>query len=110
MEVPDHAGGRFLQRAGDHVDFRTALFEAGNHFYAADLAEVTPHVGTGSDIHLPAGGGCFVCTVVGARSGGGQNFLYARAATWIDKTMLRGDQVPLRKAESEEKSVAALLL
>jgi hypothetical protein len=37
-------------------------------------------------------------------------FLYARAATWVDETMLRPDQVPLREAEAAERSVAALLL
>jgi hypothetical protein len=48
--------------------------------------------------------------VVGAKSSGGHNFLYARAATWVDGTMLRADQLPLSKAESAEASVAALLL
>jgi hypothetical protein len=57
----------------------------------------------------PAAGGGFVCTVVGAKSGN-TNFLYARAATWIDGTMLRPDQTPLSKAEAADKSVAALLL
>jgi hypothetical protein len=113
LEVPDHAGGRYLQRdlqrAGEHVDFRTALFEAANHFYAADIGSVQPHVGRGTDIYLPAGGGMFVCTVIGARSGTAF-FLYARAGTWIDGTMLRDDQRPLLNAESAEKSVAALLL
>jgi hypothetical protein len=47
--------------------------------------------------------------VVGARSGANK-FLYARAATWIDGTMLRPDQRPLAKAEAADKSVAALLL
>jgi hypothetical protein len=109
LEVPDHAAGRYLQRAGDNADFRSALFEAANHFYAADMVEVAPHVGRNTDVYLPSGGGCFVCTVVGARSGG-HSFLYARAATWIDETMLRADQTLLSKAESAEKSVAALLL
>jgi hypothetical protein len=44
-------------------------------------------------------------TPPGARSGA-HSFLYARAATWIDGTMLRADQVPLSKAESAEASVA----
>jgi hypothetical protein len=108
LEVPDHAAGRYLQRA-DNADFSSALFEAANHFSAADRATVTPHVGRNTDIYLPSGGGAFVCTVVGAKSGG-NNFLYARAATWLEGTMLRADQVPLSKAESAEKSVAALLL
>ena len=108
LEVPDHAAGRYLQRAGD-ADFRSALFEAANHFYGADMAKVAPHVGRSTDIYLPAGGGCFVCTVIGARSGD-HSFLYARAGTWVDETMLRADQTPLLKAESAEKSVAALLL
>ena len=51
----------------------------------------------------------YAATVVGARSGA-HSFLYARAATWIDGTMLRADQVPLSKAESAEASVARLLL
>jgi hypothetical protein len=110
LEVPDHAGGRYLQRAGDATDFRAALFEAANHFHAADIGSVVPHVGSGTDIYLPTAGGAFLCTVVGAKSGGGKSFLYARAATWIDGTMLRADQVPLPKAKSEDQSVAALLL
>jgi len=109
LEVPDHAGGRYLQRAGNDADFRSALFEAGNHFYAADVAAVSPHIGRNTDIYLPAGGGCFVCTCIGARSGANK-FVYARAATWIDETMLRPDQVPLPKAETADRSVAALLL
>jgi len=67
------------------------------------MAAVKPHIG------MPTGGGVFVCTVVGARSGD-NHFLYARAATWVDSAMLRPDQVPLPKAGSAEKSVAALLL
>ena len=89
-------------------DFRSALFEGANRFHAADMAAV-PHVGRSTDIYLPTGGGAFVCTVVGARSGD-NHFLYARAATWVDSAMLRPDQVPLPKAGSAEKSVAALLL
>jgi hypothetical protein len=50
-------------------------------------------------------GKAVAATVVGARSGA-HSFLYARAATWIDGTMLRADQVPLSKAESAEASVA----
>ncbi len=109
IEVPDHAAGRYLQRAGDAADFKSALFEAANHFHAADMAKVTPHLGRGTDIYLPAGRGYFLCTVVGAKSGG-ISFLYARAATWIEKKMLRPDQVPLPKAETADSSVAALLL
>jgi hypothetical protein len=109
LEVPDHAAGRYLQRAGDNADFESALFEAANHFYAADMTAVKPHVGRQTDVYLPAGEGMFVCTVIGARSGT-KNFLYARAATWIDGTMLRPDQVPLPKAEAADRSVAALLL
>jgi hypothetical protein len=107
--VPDHAAGRYLQRAGDDADLKAALFQAANNFYAADMAAVSPHVGRGTDIYLPAGDGVFVCTVVGAKSGD-SNFLYARAATWIDGTMLRPDQVPLAQAETADKSVAAILL
>jgi hypothetical protein len=110
LEVPDHAAGRYLQRAGNHADFSSALFEAANHFYASDMAAVTPHVGKNTDIYLPSGGGCFVGTVVGAKSSGGHNFLYARAATWVDETMLRADQTLLPKAEAADRSVAALLL
>jgi hypothetical protein len=110
LEVPDHAAGRFLQRAGRNADLRSALFEAANHFAAADIAEVKPHVGRGTDIYIPAGGGAFVCTVVGARSSGGHSFLYSRAATWIESTMLHADQTPLREAEAADGSVAALLL
>ena len=109
LEVPDHAAGRYLQRAGWNADLRSALFGAANHFAAADIAEVKPHVGRGTDIYIPAGRGCFVCTVVGARSGANK-FLYARAATWVDEMMLHTDQVPLREAEAAERSVAALLL
>jgi hypothetical protein len=109
LEVPDHAGGRYLQRAGNNADFKSVLFEAGNHFYAADVAAVSPHIGRDTNIYLPAGGGCFVCTVVGARSGANK-FVYARAATWIDEMKLRPDQVPLPKAETADRSVAALLL
>jgi hypothetical protein len=86
------------------------MFEAANHFYAADMAAVAPHVGRNTDIYLPSGGGAFVCTVVGARSSGGHNFLYARAATWVDGTMLRANQTPLREADAADRSVAALLL
>jgi len=109
LEVPDHAAGRFLQRAGDNADFRSALFEAANYFYAADMTAVTPHVGRGTNIYVPTGGGAFVGTVVGAKSSG-SHFLYARAATWLDRTMLRPDQVPLPKAETADRSVGALLL
>jgi hypothetical protein len=109
LEVPDHAGGRYLQRAGNNADFRSALFEAGNHFYAADVAAVSPHVGRNTNIYLPAGGGCFVCTCIGARSGANK-FVYARAATWIEEMKLHPDQVPLPKAETADRSVAALLL
>jgi hypothetical protein len=110
FEVPDHAGGRYLQRAGDDADLGGALFAAANRFYAADMSDVAPHVGRGTAIYLPAGRGCFVCTVVGAKAGGGQSFLYARAVTWINDTMLREDQVPLATAADAKKSVAALLL
>ena len=115
LEVPDHAGARYLQRAGDNADFRSALFEAANHFYAADMDKVTPHVGRSTDIYLPTGGGCFVCTCIGARSGadrrsGSNNFLYARAATLLDGTMLHADQQPLPAADHAKNSVAALLL
>jgi hypothetical protein len=109
FEVPDHAGGRYLQRAGDNADFRSALFETASNFYGADLGAVTPHVRRGTSIHLPAGCGAFVCTVIGARSGT-SSFLFARAATWVDGTMLRADQTPLPQAEAADKSVAALLL
>jgi hypothetical protein len=85
------------------------LFGAANHFYASDMAAVTPHVGRNTDIYLPTAGGAFVCTCIGARSGANK-FLYARAATWIDGTMLRPDQRPLAKAEAADRSVAALLL
>jgi hypothetical protein len=105
----DHAAGRFLQRAGDNADFRSALFQAANYFNAIDVESVAPHVGKGTDIYLPAGSGCFVGTVIGARSGT-SNFLYARAATWIDGTMLHPDQTLLPKAEAADRSVAALLL
>ncbi len=108
LEVPDHAAGRFLQRAGD-ANFRSALFSAANHFYGSDMNAVQPHVGMNSDIYLPAGGGCFVCTVIGAKSGT-NNFLYARAATWIDETMLRPDQQPLPPATDPKNSIAAMLL
>jgi hypothetical protein len=47
--------------------------------------------------------------VIGAKSGT-SNFLYARAVTWINETMLRDDQRPLRLAETADRSVAALLL
>jgi hypothetical protein len=109
LEAPDHATGRFLQRAGDNADLKSALFEAANHFHSADIAAVKPHVGRGTDVYLATTGGSFVCTVIGARAGR-KNFLYARAATWVDATMLRPDQVPLPKAESADKSVAAQLL
>jgi hypothetical protein len=109
LEVTDHAARRYLQRAGDNADFRSGLFEAANRFHAADMMAVTPHVGRSTDIYLPTGGGAFVCTCIGARSGA-NNFLYARAATWVDSAMLRPDQVPLRKAETADRSVAALLL
>jgi hypothetical protein len=38
------------------------------------------------------------------------NFLYARAATWVNATMLRPDQQPLPHAVDAKNSVAALLL
>ena len=41
---------------------------------------------------------------------GYNNFLYARAATWVDATMLRADQQPLPHAVDAKNSVAALLL
>jgi hypothetical protein len=110
LEVPDHAAGRYLQRAGNNADFRSALFEAANYFYSADMTAVQPHVGRGSDIYLPTAGGAFVGTVIGAKSSGGHGFLYARAATWIEEIKMRPDQTLLPKAESAEKSVAALLL
>jgi hypothetical protein len=74
-----------------------------------EAVTLSPHIGRNTDIYLPAGGGCFVCTVVGARSGANK-FVYARAATWIDEMMLHPDQVPLPKAETADSSVAALLL
>ena len=109
LEVPDHAAGRYLQWMGERADFRSALFEAANHFYAADMTAVAPHVGRSTDIYLPAGNGAFICTVVGARSGT-HRFLYARAATFVETVKLHADQVPLPKANSEQESVAALLL
>jgi hypothetical protein len=109
LEVPDHAAGRYLQRAGETADFKSALFSAANHFYAADMSAVVPHIGKGTDIYLPAGEGVFVGTVIGARSGE-HGFLYARAATWIAQAWLRADQTPLPQAKSEKESVAALLL
>jgi hypothetical protein len=110
LSVEDHAAGRYLQREGEDADFKNALFAAANHFYSADAAEVAPHVGVNTDVYLPAKGGAFICTVVGARSSGGNRFLYARAATWVEEEKLYTDQIPLPKARSEEESVAALLL
>lgn len=109
LEVPDHAAGRYLQWAGNGADFKSALFEAANRFYAADMAAVKPHVGRGTDVYLPAGNGAFISTVVGARSGI-RRFLYARAATFVEQAKLRADQVPLPLAASADQSVAALLL
>jgi hypothetical protein len=86
------------------------LFAAANHFYASDMDEVAPHVGRGTAIYLPTAGGAFVCTVIGAKAGDGQSFLYARAVTWLDEKMLRDDQIPLRLASAADKSIAALLL
>jgi hypothetical protein len=57
LEVPDHAAGRYLQRIGENADLKSALFEAANWFYSADMTAVKPHVGRGTDIYLPAGGG-----------------------------------------------------
>jgi hypothetical protein len=94
----------------DGADFNSALFEAAHRFYAADIAAVTPHVGRSTNVYLPAGDGCFICTVVGARSSGGNKFLYARAATWVAEAKLHADQIPLPKASAADKSVAALLL
>jgi hypothetical protein len=54
-------------------------------------------------------GGCFVGTVIGAKSGA-HNFLYARAATWIEEIKMRPDQQPLPHAADAKNSVAALLL
>jgi hypothetical protein len=109
LEVPDHAGGRYLQRAGENADLKSALFQAANHFHAADMAAVKPHVGKGTDVYLPAGDGAFVATVIGARSGA-HSFVYARCGTWIEAMKLRPNQTLLPKAETAEKSVAALLL
>jgi hypothetical protein len=106
MECPDHAAGRFLQRAGNHADLRTALFQAANNFYAADMAAVKPHVGRGTDVYLPAGDGAFVATVIGARSGA-YSFVYARCGTWIEAIKLRPNQTLLPKAEAADRSVAA---
>ena len=108
LEVPNHAAARYLQWSGE--DFRSALFEAANNFSAADVADVAPHISMGTDIYLPAGGGCFICAVIGARSVGGIKFLYARAATFVEQARLHADQVPLSKAASADRSVAALLL
>jgi hypothetical protein len=110
LEACDHSCGRYLQRAGEHADLSAALFEAANYFHGVDVAAVVPHVGKGSEIYLPAGGGVFLSTVVGAKAGGGQTFLYARAATWIEAVRLRPDQIPLVQAHDAKSSVAALLL
>jgi hypothetical protein len=109
FECPDHAAGRLLQRSGIDADFRSALFEAAGHFYGANMAAVAPHVGRNSEIYLPAGRGAFLATVVGARSGTNR-FVYARAATFLDETMLGVDQQPLPQAADAKGSVAALLL
>jgi hypothetical protein len=45
---------------------------------------------------------------VGVRSGY-NNFLYARAATWVDGAMLRADQQPLPQTADAKNSVAAVL-
>ena len=106
----DHAGARYLERAGPNGDLKRALFQAANHFMAADIELVSLHVGRNSDVYLPTNEGFFVCNVVGARSSGGHKFLYARASTFVEKVKLFPNQIPLRKAASAKNSVAALLL
>jgi hypothetical protein len=108
-EIPDHAIGRFLQRAPTS-DLRAALFEAGIAFLAADHAAIVPHIGRDTSIYLPAGPGAFAANVIGAKSPDGTKvYTYARARTWLEGNMLGADQIPLPPASSVEASVAVSL-
>jgi hypothetical protein len=110
LEVPDHAACRLLQRSIEGVDLRAALSEAALAFLGADLSVIKPHVGGRTSIYLPAGQGLFAATVVAASGGSGEKFLYARAGTWVHRSMLGADQVPPPRAVDADRSVAALLL
>jgi hypothetical protein len=105
-EIPDHALARLLQRAPD-ADIRAALFAAANAFVAADADIVAKLINRPVGIYLPAGPGCFVGGVVGARTpDGSRTFVYARCQTWLHSDMLGDDQLPLARAPTAEASVA----
>jgi hypothetical protein len=108
LEVPDHAAARLLQRAPE-TDLRTALFEASLAFLSADAAAVTPHVGAGSTVYIPAGLGAFACNIVGAQTADGRRYIYARAGTWITEEMRAPNQVLLPLAAAAEQTVALAL-
>ena len=102
--------GRYLQRTGENAEFKSALFEAANHFYAADMARSRLTLAGALTFIFLRRAERFVCTVYrGARSGA-HNFLYARAATWIDERCSRRPERHCPKAEAADGSVAALLL
>jgi hypothetical protein len=109
LEVPDHAVGRFLQRA-PNSDLPAALFEAGLAFLAADHAAIVPHIGRSSSVYLPASDGAFAANVIGAKSpDGAKTYTYARARTWLESNMLRNEQTPLPRAATPEATVAVSL-
>jgi len=109
VEIPDHASGRLLQR-DPQVDLRSALFEAGLNFLAADASAVAPHVGENRSIYLTAAHGAFPATVIGAGTkDGSRRYIYARAGTWITDAMRGPDQALLPRAMPADATVALAL-
>jgi hypothetical protein len=110
LEVPDHACGRFLQRA-PAADLQAALFEAASNFTAADRVDVWQALVRRDSIYLAAGPGAFACDVISGRiEDSGKRLVFARARTWLGDDMLDREQTPLKPAPAPDSTVAAMLL
>jgi len=108
LEASDHACGRYLQYADG--DLREALFAASAAFAAADVEQTVRNAGS---LYLPAGGGVFACDLIKGllpQTGEVGVVTYCRSRTWLAADMLDDQQIPLRPADSPDRSVATFLL
>jgi hypothetical protein len=93
LEVTDHALGRLLQRA-PNADL-SAVLTAAHH---AALRVQIMEVGQGHpEFLLPAGDGCFACTLMACEEEVTRNEPQAhiRAGTWLHRDQLHDDQRPI---------------
>jgi hypothetical protein len=109
LEVSDHSAARLLQRVPT-ADLRSALFDAGLAFLAADAATMARLIGNQTSIYLPTAGGALAATCIGAKTLDGQrHYTYARTHTYLSAAMLKPDQVMLPRAAEPEQTVALAL-